>query len=273
MSAQVSSSADSAGFVSQSPRVVGALPPCYHPYLLASPSFLSCYSLPSPWLLLCTRVFAAIFGVSVLLVALIAAVTARDVGAPALIKAFSAHLKRQGKMTLPNNLDLQKTAKFKELAPYDSDFFYIRAAALARRLYLYNNQGVGHFATTFGGQQRRGTRTNKFGKGFTGVNRRALQELAKIGIVKVDDKNGYVGPVSMSFLSLPRHATQASLLVTKQNAYGLRYLSWLPPNFVLSSQWPYPDVCWQEPAGRRCVQRCTPRQGQFDDYHCVVAPY
>merc|ERR1711865_56684 len=118
------------------------------------------------------------------------AVTARDVGAPALIKAFSAHLKRQGKMTLPNNLDLQKTAKFKELAPYDSDFFYIRAAALARRLYLYNNQGVGHFATTFGGQQRRGTRTNKFGKGFTGVNRRALQELAKIGIVKVDDKNG-----------------------------------------------------------------------------------
>merc|ERR1712028_275798 len=82
------------------------------------------------------------------------AVTARDVGAPALIKAFSAHLKRQGKMTLPNNLD------------------------------------VGHFATTFGGQQRRGTRTNKFGKGFTGVNRRALQELAKIGIVKVDDKNG-----------------------------------------------------------------------------------
>merc|ERR1711865_1297459 len=32
------------------------------------------------------------------------AVTARDVGAPALIKAFSAHLKRQGKMTLPLRL-------------------------------------------------------------------------------------------------------------------------------------------------------------------------
>merc|ERR1711865_118885 len=107
------------------------------------------------------------------------AVTARDVGAPALIKAFSAHLKRQGKMTLPNNLDLQKTAKFKELAPYDSDFFYIRAAALARRLYLYNNQGVGHFATTFGGQQRRGTRTNKFGgRILTSVGRSQLDAVA-----------------------------------------------------------------------------------------------
>merc|ERR1711907_687783 len=101
------------------------------------------------------------------------AVTARDVSAPALISAFAAHLKRQGKMQLPNNLDIQKTSKTKELAPVDPDFFYVRAASLARRCYMHNNQGVGHFATAYGKKLRR-----------------ALQSLAKIGIVKVDAKNG-----------------------------------------------------------------------------------
>merc|ERR1711907_680548 len=118
------------------------------------------------------------------------AVTARDVSAPALISAFAAHLKRQGKLVLPNNLDIQKTSKTKELAPVDPDFFYVRAASLARRCYMYNNQGVGHFATAYGKKLRRGTRTNVFGKAYRGLNRRALQSLAKIGIVKVDAKNG-----------------------------------------------------------------------------------
>ena len=34
---------------------------------------------------------------------------------------------RSGKITLPNYVDYVKTGKHKELAPYDKDWYYIRA--------------------------------------------------------------------------------------------------------------------------------------------------
>lgn len=43
------------------------------------------------------------------------------------IKAYSAHLKRSGKLEIPTWVDIVKTGAQKELAPYDPDWFYVRA--------------------------------------------------------------------------------------------------------------------------------------------------
>jgi len=40
---------------------------------------------------------------------------------------LAAHLKKGGKLKVPEWVDLVKTAKSKELAPYDPDWYYIRA--------------------------------------------------------------------------------------------------------------------------------------------------
>jgi hypothetical protein len=45
----------------------------------------------------------------------------------AFIKAYAAYLKRTGKLEVPKWVDLVKTGTFKELAPYDPDWYYIRA--------------------------------------------------------------------------------------------------------------------------------------------------
>ena len=45
-------------------------------------------------------------------------VTVKDVSAPQFIKAYSAHLKRSGKVQLPDWVDLVKTGIARELAPY-----------------------------------------------------------------------------------------------------------------------------------------------------------
>ena len=47
--------------------------------------------------------------------------------AEAFIEAYSSHLKRSGKLEVPNWVDLVKTGTFKEQAPYDPDWFYVRA--------------------------------------------------------------------------------------------------------------------------------------------------
>ncbi|EER08063.1 40s ribosomal protein s19, putative, partial [Perkinsus marinus ATCC 50983] len=43
-----------------------------------------------------------------------------------------------------------KTGTQRELAPYDDDYLYIRAAAIARRIYIRPNIGVGALRKIFG---------------------------------------------------------------------------------------------------------------------------
>ncbi|KAJ4960803.1 hypothetical protein NE237_020713 [Protea cynaroides] len=71
--------------------------------------------------------------------------TVKDVSPHEFVKAYSAHLKRSGKMELPHWTDIVKTATFKELAPYDPDWYYVRAASMARKIYL--RQGIGQLQT------------------------------------------------------------------------------------------------------------------------------
>ena len=47
--------------------------------------------------------------------------------AEAFIAAYASHLKRSGKLEVPTWVDIVKTGSFKELAPYDPDWYYVRA--------------------------------------------------------------------------------------------------------------------------------------------------
>jgi small subunit ribosomal protein S19e len=54
-------------------------------------------------------------------------VTVKDVPAQEFVQAYAQHLKRSGKIRVPKWSDLVKTATYKELSPYDPDWYYIRA--------------------------------------------------------------------------------------------------------------------------------------------------
>lgn len=54
--------------------------------------------------------------------------------AEAFIAAYSSHLKRSGKLEVPTWVDIVKTGSFKELAPYDPDWYYVRAGTHTRTL-------------------------------------------------------------------------------------------------------------------------------------------
>ena len=62
-------------------------------------------------------------------------ITIKDVDAHEFVKRYAVHLKKQGKISLPELVDLMKTSVSRELAPYDEDWYFIRCASLARRLY------------------------------------------------------------------------------------------------------------------------------------------
>merc|ERR1711981_1407630 len=85
--------------------------------------------------------------------------TVKDVPAKEFIEAFARHLKKGNKIKMPDWATYYKTACFKDLAPYDPDWLYIRAASVAYQLYMRGKVGVNTLRKHYSGKHRRGTRT------------------------------------------------------------------------------------------------------------------
>mmetsp|Transcript_96726 Transcript_96726/g.134239 ORF Transcript_96726/g.134239 Transcript_96726/m.134239 type:complete len:149 (-) Transcript_96726:65-511(-) len=118
--------------------------------------------------------------------------TLKDVPADRFVAFFARHLKKSGKVELPDWIDLVKTGVQKELGPYSQDWYYIRAASIIRRLYVRPGAGVGAFRKIYGGKNRknRGAGRNHFQVSSGAVIRHALQQLETLGLVEKDPKGG-----------------------------------------------------------------------------------
>ncbi|BGP33169.1 Protein component of the small (40S) ribosomal subunit [Rhodotorula toruloides] len=116
--------------------------------------------------------------------------TVRDVTAEAFIAAYSSHLKRSGKLEVPVWVDVVKTGTGKELAPYDQDWYYVRAAAVARHIYLRKHVGVGALQKLHGASVNRGNRPSMHRDASGSVERKILQSLEKIGVLEKDTARG-----------------------------------------------------------------------------------
>lgn len=87
-------------------------------------------------------------------------------------------------------MDIVKTGTFKEQAPYDPDWFYVRAAAVARHVYLRKHVGVGHLQKLHGGSENRGVRPSHHRDASGSVERKVMQALEKIGVLEKDPRGG-----------------------------------------------------------------------------------
>ena len=108
------------------------------------------------------------------------------------IKAFAAFLKRSGKFEIPEWGAYVKTACFKELAPYDADWLYVRAAAIARQIYMRRTIGTMTLRDHFGRKQRKGVKKNHHRRSAMKVIRHCMKQLQNmnlVGIVKITDED------------------------------------------------------------------------------------
>merc|ERR1711865_522117 len=115
----------------------------------------------------------------------------KDVAPAIFVKEYAAYLRSTNKVELPAWVDLVKTATYKELAPYDADWYYVRAASMARKIYLRQGLGVGGFRKMYGGAAGRNTTCPAHFKKCSGsIIRNILQQLEKIGIVEKMEDGG-----------------------------------------------------------------------------------
>ncbi|OJK02796.1 hypothetical protein ASPACDRAFT_40109 [Aspergillus aculeatus ATCC 16872] len=106
------------------------------------------------------------------------------------IAAYSAFLKRQGKLPIPGWVDTVKTSASNELPPQDADWYYVRAAAVARHIYMRKTVGVGRLRKVHGSVKNRGSRPNHHVDASGSVDRKILQSLEKIGVLETDEEKG-----------------------------------------------------------------------------------
>ncbi|RLG50286.1 MAG: 30S ribosomal protein S19e [Thermoproteota archaeon] len=110
-------------------------------------------------------------------------VTVRDVEADKLIPALAEVLKRIPEIKQPEWAMFVKTGPHKQRPPMQTDWWYIRASSILRRIYLDGPIGVERLRTYYGGRKRRGVKPEHAVKASGKVIRAILQQLEKAGLI------------------------------------------------------------------------------------------
>lgn len=119
----------------------------------------------------------------------------KDIPAAEFIAALAAYLKRTDKLRIPGWADYVKTGTNRELCPFDKDWLYVRTAAIARKVYLRPNLGVGSLRKIYGGPKNFGTTRHHNQLASGKVLRYCLHELDRLKLIEYDDMEKAKGKV------------------------------------------------------------------------------
>ena len=119
-------------------------------------------------------------------------VNVRDVAANAYIETLSKFFETNRLFEAPKWADLVKTGHLKQMPPCFINWWYTRAAAVARTVYLHPGTSVQYLRNKFGGNKNYGASPKHFAQASGKIVRTMLKQLEEIGYVKKDEKGGRV---------------------------------------------------------------------------------
>jgi small subunit ribosomal protein S19e len=117
--------------------------------------------------------------------------TVRDVTADKLVPALAEALKKVEDIRPHPSAGLVKSGVNAERPPEQMDFWYLRSAAILRKIYLTGPVGTQRLRTVFGGKRRRGHKPPHVRKAGGKFIRLMLQQLEKAGFVSKAEKPPY----------------------------------------------------------------------------------
>lgn len=112
----------------------------------------------------------------------------KDIQPEKLIKALSEELKKYENIKPPTWAYYVKTGVCSERPPEQPDFWYLRSAAILRKIYLKGPLGVQRLRVEYGGKRRRGCKPAHFKRAGGKIIRLILQQLEKENLIKKSEK-------------------------------------------------------------------------------------
>lgn len=151
-------------------------------------------------------------------------VTVRDVPPDKLIQVLAQYIKENiSEVQPPEWAYYVKTGSHVERVPIDLDWWYVRAASIMRKLYLYEPVGVERLRTAYGGRKDLGLKREHFRKAGGSNIRKILQQLETAGLVtKIGNKGRVLTPQGRSLMD--RIATRVFRQLTKEMPELKKYL-------------------------------------------------
>ncbi len=125
--------------------------------------------------------------------------TVFEASANELILKAAEELKKNANIKAPAWAPFVKTGTNRERLPEQPDWWYIRAAAVLRQLYL-RPQGVQRLRGIYGGRKNMGFKPERFKKGSGNILRKILQQLEKAGYLKKEKVGRVITPIGVQFL-------------------------------------------------------------------------
>ncbi|GAB6055723.1 30S ribosomal protein S19e [Methanobacterium movens] len=136
--------------------------------------------------------------------------TVYDVPADLLINQVAKELSQEKTVNPPEWANFVKTGVHKERRPESNDWWYVRSAAILRRVYIDGPVGVNSLRTQYGGKKDLGSSPEKFRRGSGAIIRGALHQLEDAGFVEKVEGGRVVTSKGRSFLD------KTSVLVKKE---------------------------------------------------------
>ena len=118
--------------------------------------------------------------------------TIKDVKAFRWIKVMAKHLKQEGKLFVPNCTEYIKTSHGRERAPQNLDWYYIRCAAVLRRVYIRPGVGLGGLSKKFSNKKNRGSRPEIYCKAAKGPLHWCCKSLEGLKLIVKGKESGRV---------------------------------------------------------------------------------
>ena len=137
--------------------------------------------------------------------------TVYDIPAEQLIRKAAEELKKRSEIQPPAWAAFSKTGVHKEMPPEDPDWWFIRAAAVLRRVYVDGPVGVQRMRSFYGGAKNRGSRPNAFRRGSGSVLRKVLQQLEAAGLIVHEKAGRRVSPAGRAFLDNLSHGVKTEV--------------------------------------------------------------
>jgi len=132
--------------------------------------------------------------------------TLYDVPTKELIDEVAKKLQNDKFIVMPEENMYVRTGVHKENPPTNKDWWYVRCAAILRKIYIKNAIGIEHLRAEYGGGKNRGSKPSKARRGSGSIARRAVQQLEKAGYVtRIKGKGRVLTPKGRSFLDNTSH--------------------------------------------------------------------
>jgi len=131
----------------------------------------------------------------------------KDVNPHTLIDMVAKDLKENKGVKMPEFAAFVKTGSHRERSPDNVDWWFVRMASILRKVYISGNVDVNALRNYYGGRKNRGVRPEIFRKAGGKIIRVCLQNLEKLGFVKISDnkKGRIITPQGQKYLD--KHAS------------------------------------------------------------------